>query len=234
MTNAPAPKRRVSQDGNSGVEETETASLVPPDGGWGWMVVFASFMIHIRVISSGDPSRNEQWTGVYLPREIGAAPAGGLYLTAQILPFYSPPSGTYFIASCRNLPDAVLTTPRTPSDRYVMAPSCALNLVVYFVILTPISHSGFRYQKTGFATLSIIRKKPQAVVPVPRRILLLPKCSTLLGNNVTACAQFALLRPSPVGFGLGQNASGPAPGTCQVPASLAHSGVTRQALKKKM
>lgn len=157
-----------------------------------------------------------------------------LWNLVQILPFYSPPSGTYFIASCRNLPDAVLTTPRTPSDRYVMAPSCALNLVVYFVILTPISHSGFRYQKTGFATLSIIRKKPQAVVPVPRRILLLPKCSTLLGNNVTACAQFALLRPSPVGFGLGQNASGPAPGTCQVPASLAHSGVTRQALKKKM
>lgn len=36
MTHAP-----VSKKGN---EETR---LVPPDGGWGWWVVFASFAIHI-------------------------------------------------------------------------------------------------------------------------------------------------------------------------------------------
>ena len=32
----------------STVETIETKSLpTPPDGGWGWMVVFASFMIHV-------------------------------------------------------------------------------------------------------------------------------------------------------------------------------------------
>lgn len=28
-------------------EITESQQPVPPDGGWGWMVVFGSFMIHI-------------------------------------------------------------------------------------------------------------------------------------------------------------------------------------------
>lgn len=46
MTHAPAPKRRVSQDADSSAEEADS-SPPPPDGGWGWMVVFASFMIHI-------------------------------------------------------------------------------------------------------------------------------------------------------------------------------------------
>lgn len=50
MTRAPSPKRRSCGAGPVDVEETELDTSLqppPPDGGWGWVVVFASFMIHI-------------------------------------------------------------------------------------------------------------------------------------------------------------------------------------------
>nr|CAD7460533.1 unnamed protein product [Timema tahoe] len=48
MTHAPAPQRRpsASRDGDAGTVD-EYSPPPPPDGGWGWVVVFASFMIHI-------------------------------------------------------------------------------------------------------------------------------------------------------------------------------------------
>ena len=38
-----AADRRLSEE----PEDEEWDMPVPPDGGWGWMVVFASFMIHV-------------------------------------------------------------------------------------------------------------------------------------------------------------------------------------------
>lgn len=40
MTHGP-PARRKTEDG----EEDELPP--PPDGGWGWVVVFGSFMVHV-------------------------------------------------------------------------------------------------------------------------------------------------------------------------------------------
>lgn len=47
-----APARKKSQSGvcSSNAENINAVGSVqptPPDGGWGWMVVFGSFMIHI-------------------------------------------------------------------------------------------------------------------------------------------------------------------------------------------
>lgn len=39
MTHAPAKRRDDDEDDDN--------TPAPPDGGWGWMVTFASFMIHI-------------------------------------------------------------------------------------------------------------------------------------------------------------------------------------------
>lgn len=44
MTHGPVAKKRRSTTGD---EDLEDAVAVPPDGGWGWMVAFASFAIHI-------------------------------------------------------------------------------------------------------------------------------------------------------------------------------------------
>lgn len=41
MTHGP-PTRRKTEDG----EEDEELPP-PPDGGWGWVVVFGSFMVHV-------------------------------------------------------------------------------------------------------------------------------------------------------------------------------------------
>lgn len=41
MTHGP-PVRRKTEDG-----EDEDELPPPPDGGWGWVVVFGSFMVHV-------------------------------------------------------------------------------------------------------------------------------------------------------------------------------------------
>ena len=38
--------QRPETDGGVDAEDVDVG-VVPPDGGWGWMVVFSSFMIHI-------------------------------------------------------------------------------------------------------------------------------------------------------------------------------------------
>nr|CAD7439465.1 unnamed protein product [Timema bartmani] len=64
MTHAPAPQRRpsASRDGDAGTVD-EYSPPPPPDGGWGWVVVFASFMIHIvRRVDSPEILRESIYT----------------------------------------------------------------------------------------------------------------------------------------------------------------------------
>lgn len=44
MSHGPVAKKRRS---SAGEDESIDSVPIPPDGGWGWMVAFASFAIHI-------------------------------------------------------------------------------------------------------------------------------------------------------------------------------------------
>lgn len=47
MTHAPVPKKKKRSEDGDDEDQSVDAMPIPPDGGWGWMVAFASFAIHI-------------------------------------------------------------------------------------------------------------------------------------------------------------------------------------------
>lgn len=47
MTHGAPVKKRQNGDVHDADEDELNGMVKPPDGGWGWMVVFASFAIHI-------------------------------------------------------------------------------------------------------------------------------------------------------------------------------------------
>lgn len=49
MSHGPVAKKKRSTKGGDVDDEDHSEDMmpIPPDGGWGWMVAFASFAIHI-------------------------------------------------------------------------------------------------------------------------------------------------------------------------------------------
>lgn len=47
MAHGPPARRKTDHELADGEEDDDDDVPVPPDGGWGWVVVFGSFMVHV-------------------------------------------------------------------------------------------------------------------------------------------------------------------------------------------